>query len=102
MSSQPNQHADVKASWPPHLLVGTPRQFAHSDVCASIDGREAAEQIALKLVRPGLRHVMVFCDGFVVNGTSFAKALRKRLPEGICATGRLAADADLGANRRQR
>jgi hypothetical protein len=82
-------------------LVATAVQFERSSiawivvpVAEDTDGREAAEQIALELVRPGLRHVMVFCDGLVVNGTSFAKALRERLPEGICATGGLAADAD--------
>jgi hypothetical protein len=82
-------------------LVATAVQFERSTidwvvvpVAKDTDGREAAEQIALKLVRPGLRHVMVFCDGLVVNGTSFAKVLRERLPEGICATGGLAADAD--------
>ncbi|MEP6501799.1 MAG: FIST N-terminal domain-containing protein [Betaproteobacteria bacterium] len=82
-------------------LVATAVQFERSTidwvvvpVAKDTDGREAAEQIALALVRPGLRHVMAFCDGLVVNGTSFAKALRERLPEGICATGGLAADAD--------
>lgn len=82
-------------------LVATAVQFERSTidwvvvpVAKDTDGRAAAEQIALKLVRPALRHVMVFCDGLVVNGTSFAKALRERLPEGICATGGLAADAD--------
>jgi len=82
-------------------LVATAVQFERSvidwvlvPVAEDTDGREAAEQIALKLVRPGLRHVMTFCDGLVVNGTSFAKALRERLPEGICATGGLAADSD--------
>ena len=82
-------------------LVATAVQFERSTldwvavpVARDTDGHEAAAQIALRLVRPGLRHVMVFCDGLVVNGTSFARALRERLPEGVHATGGLAADAD--------
>lgn len=61
---------------------------------ADADGREAAMQVAQALVRPGLRHVLVLCDGLAVNGTTFARVLREQLPEGVCATGGLAADAD--------
>ena len=82
-------------------LVATAVQFERSTidwvvvpVAKETDGREAAERIALRLVRPGLRHLMVFCDGLVVNGTSFARTLREHLPEGVHATGGLAADAD--------
>lgn len=82
-------------------LVATAVQFERSTidwiavpVTEGSDGSDAAEQIARRLLRPGLRHVMVFCDGLVMNGTSFARALREYLPEGICATGGLAADAD--------
>jgi len=64
------------------------------DVAEGSDGSVAARRVADALVRPGLRHVLVLCDGLVVNGTAFAHALRERLPEGVCATGGLAADAD--------
>jgi hypothetical protein len=82
-------------------LVVTATQFERSTIdwiAAPIqmgaDGQEAASQVADKLVRPGLRHVLVLCDGLAVNGTVFARALRERLPPGVCATGGLAADAD--------
>lgn len=58
------------------------------------EGLEAARQVAARLVRPGLRHVLAFCDGLAVNGTVFARALREHLPLGVCATGGLAADGD--------
>lgn len=58
------------------------------------DGAEAARRVALKLVRPGLRHVLVLCDGLLVNGDAFAHALRAALPADVCATGGLAADGD--------
>lgn len=58
------------------------------------DGREAALQVAEALVRPGLRHVLVLCDGLAVNGSAFARVLREHLPSGVCATGGLAADSD--------
>jgi len=82
-------------------LVVTGVAFEHSTVdwinvpaAEGGDGREAAERIADKLVRPGLRHVLVLCDGLAVNGSELARALRERLPAGVCATGGLAADGD--------
>jgi len=82
-------------------LVVTATQFEHSTIDwiavpiqVGADGQEAANQVADKLVRPGLRHVLVLCDGLAVNGTVFARALRERLPHGVCATGGLAADSD--------
>lgn len=58
------------------------------------DGAEAARRVASTLVRPGLRHVLVLCDGLLVNGDAFAHALRAALPANVCATGGLAADGD--------
>jgi hypothetical protein len=63
-------------------------------VLEGTDGRESADRIVRELSGGGLRHVLVLCDGLSVNGTEFAKALRSGLPEGVCATGGLAADAD--------
>jgi hypothetical protein len=58
------------------------------------DGRAAAHALADALIRPGLRHVLVLCDGLAVNGTVVAQALCERLPAGVFATGGLAADGD--------
>ena len=58
------------------------------------DGADAARAIARALVRPGLRHVLVLCDGLQVNGSAFAQALRSALPADVNATGGLAADGD--------
>ena len=82
-------------------LVATVVEFEHSTTASvvvpvpgSCDGRAAAQRIVHDLVRPGLRHVMIFCDGLAVNGSSIASALRESLPHGVCVTGGLAADAD--------
>lgn len=58
------------------------------------DGRAAASALADVLIRPGLRHVLVLCDGLAVNGTVIARVLCERLPAGVFATGGLAADGD--------
>jgi hypothetical protein len=58
------------------------------------DGAEAARRVASALVRPGLRHMLVFCDGLLVKGDAFAHALRAALPAEVCASGGLAADGD--------
>lgn len=80
-------------------LVATAIRFDRStvdwiDVAVEGDGSAAAEAVAHALVRPGLRHVFVLCDGLKVNGSAFAHTLRAALPDGVCATGGLAGDAD--------
>lgn len=80
-------------------LVATAIAFDRStvdwiDVAVEGDGSAAAEAVAHALVRPGLRHVFVLCDGLKVNGSAFAHTLRAALPDGVCATGGLAGDAD--------
>lgn len=40
----------------------------------------------------GLRHVLVFSEGLLVNGSALARGLREHLPAGVGATGGLAAD----------
>jgi hypothetical protein len=80
-------------------LVATAIRFERStvdwtDVAVDGDGADAARAVARALVRPGLRHVLVLCDGLKVNGSTFAHTLRAALPDGVCATGGLAGDAD--------
>lgn len=80
-------------------LVATAIHFERStvdwiDVAVEGDGADAATAVAHALVRPGLRHVLVLCDGLKVNGSAFAHTLRAALPDGVCATGGLAGDAD--------
>ncbi len=69
------------------------------EVCAveiadGADGAQAASAIADGLTRPGLRHVIAFCDGLKVNGSAFAHALHVALPAQVAATGGLAADGE--------
>jgi len=81
--------------------VATVIRFEHStfdcidvELAAGDSGAAAARRIAQALVRPGLRHVFVLCDGLMVNGSTFAHALHDALPPGVNATGGLAADSD--------
>jgi hypothetical protein len=64
------------------------------DVAVDGDAAGAARGVAKALVRPGLRHVLVLCDGLKLNGSAFAHTLREALPASVGATGGLAADAD--------
>jgi hypothetical protein len=82
-------------------LVASAIRFERSRVRAaclpisdSADSAAIAAALAMALVEPDLRHVLVLCDGLSVNGTAFARALRDTLPAGVEATGGLAADAD--------
>ncbi len=52
-------------------------------------GHALAQQLA---ARDGLRHVLVFSDGLLVNGAALAAGLRVGLPAGVSASGGLAGD----------
>jgi hypothetical protein len=68
--------------------------WAWASIADSADGSAAARQVASALIRPGLRHVFILCDGLAANGTAVARTLQETLPAGVTATGGLAADAD--------
>jgi hypothetical protein len=56
--------------------------------------RAAGEQLGPELARPGLKGVLILCDGLTVNGSELTRGLNARLPEGVVVTGGLAADGD--------
>ena len=83
-----------------HALVVTALRFRHASValaCAPVadaagTARAAAALAAELRQRPGLRHVLVFSDGLLPNGSTLAATLRAELPAGVHATGGLAGD----------
>lgn len=62
------------------------------DIADAQDSARAAAAIAAALRGPALRHVLVFSDGLLPNGSTLAAALREWLPPEVCATGGLAGD----------
>lgn len=56
--------------------------------------REVSRRLTEQLPKDNLRHVLVFTDGLVVNGSEVALGIRDVLPEGVTATGGMAGDAD--------
>lgn len=60
----------------------------------SSGGDQAAlcRSLADALVGPGLRHVLVFSDGGLVNGSTLSESFNACLPEGVTLSGGLAGD----------
>jgi hypothetical protein len=58
------------------------------------DSAAAGQRLAAQLQRPGLRAVLVFSEGFQVNGTALVGALTRHLPPGVGLSGGLAGDGD--------
>lgn len=55
---------------------------------------DAGRRLAYHFDATGLRHVLVFADGNLVNGTALVDGLRGGLPPGVALTGGLAGDGD--------
>lgn len=55
----------------------------------------AGECIAKNLTKEGLKHILVFCDGLLVNGSTLVKGILNSLPSQVPITGGLAGDARL-------
>ena len=60
---------------------------------ASQSSAEAGEALAKQLPKEGLRHLLVFSDGGLVNGTALLEGLNSQLPDNVTITGGLAGDA---------
>lgn len=55
---------------------------------------EAGQALASSLGHDGLRHALVFADGFSVDGSELARGMWENLPYGVSVTGGLAADGE--------
>ena len=56
------------------------------------DLRALCAGLASSLATPGLRHVLIFSDGGMVNGTTLSEAFNTALPPGVTLSGGLAGD----------
>ncbi|MEY8205206.1 MAG: FIST C-terminal domain-containing protein [Bermanella sp.] len=63
-------------------------------VAAYDNSQLAGHGLAQQLPTDNLRHVLIFSDGLVVNGTDLAKGLTQTLPPGVSVSGGLAGDGD--------
>ena len=57
------------------------------------DSEMAGRQLGEQLTKEGLRHVMVFADGMIVNGSELARGLHSVLPDNVAIIGGSAGDA---------
>lgn len=67
---------------------------AATTVRTQFESRAAGAQLAQRLRGPGLRHVLAFSDGQLVNGTELAHGFNENLPAGVTLTGGLAGDGE--------
>ncbi len=82
-------------------LVVTAIFFEHSAVeCAKIEVEDseksetAGKQLADKLDRSNLVHVLLLSDGLHINGSALVKGLVSHLPKNVAVTGGLAGDGE--------
>jgi hypothetical protein len=66
--------------------------FAMEQLESGADLAECARRLVRKLVAPDLRHVLVFSDGSIVNGSVLGEAFNNALPPGVSLSGGLAGD----------
>jgi hypothetical protein len=65
---------------------------AAAQLTPAIDLRNLCRGLADELAGEGLRHVLLFSDGSLVNGTVLSEALNTCLPAGVTLSGGLAGD----------
>lgn len=80
-------------------VTATAIKFKNSSVVSHhlvIDETEESYDAGKKIVSTfnhnNLRHILVFTDGLVVNGSEFVRGMQEELPEGVTVTGGLAGD----------
>lgn len=67
---------------------------AHQSIVNKTEDSEmAGKQLGEQLTKEGLRHVMVFGDGMIINGSEFIHGLHSVLPETVAIIGGSAGDA---------
>lgn len=73
----------------------TKLHIAETAIESSDDSFSVGNELAGKLPKDGLTHVMVFSDGLNVNGTNLVKGITQGLPEDVKVTGGLVGDGAL-------
>lgn len=70
----------------------TALSFESGAVQGNDQGEQIGAELAQKIKKEGLRHVMVFCDGLKVKGADLVKGLSKNIPADVVMTGGLVGD----------
>ena len=73
-------------------LEHTEIQTTVCNISETGDSYQVGQDLAKYLTKDNLRHVMVFSDGQLVNGTELSRGFNETLPEGVMLTGGLAGD----------
>jgi hypothetical protein len=71
----------------------TPIELVETTISNANDSLKAGETLAEKLPGKDLKHVLVFSDGLLVNGTDLAIGLHNKLPKDVSVTGGLVGDS---------
>ena len=58
------------------------------------ESRACGEELARRLVKPGLAHIFLLSDGLNVNGSELVDGLRRGVPRNVVVTGGLSGDGD--------
>lgn len=67
-------------------------RFAAEQFTSGASIRDVCRRLASSVAAPDLRHVLVFSDGSLVNGTTLSDAFNACLPAGVTLSGGLAGD----------
>jgi hypothetical protein len=67
-------------------------RVVHTSISGQDESAQKAEELARTLVADDLKHVLVFTDGLLVNGSQCALGMAKALPQHVAVTGGLAGD----------
>lgn len=70
----------------------TQLSFAVGQVQEGADGKEIGAELAERLEKQDLRHILVFSDGLKVNGTSLVEGILQKTPNTVAVTGGLVGD----------
>ena len=73
-------------------LEKTTLKFYEENISKNTESLERGKRLSAAIDKSGLRHVMVFSDGLLVNGTTLVEGLTSQLPKNVSVTGGLVGD----------
>lgn len=77
------------------MFENTAVEIASTHIDVAAESFQAGQQLAQKLNNPSIKHLLVFSDGWIANGTQLIQGLYSELGKGVTISGGLAGD---GAN----
>lgn len=70
----------------------TPIEIRRTNLADHTDSFEAGKELGRRLPANNLKHVLIFSDGHLVNGSKLVKGILSILPENVYVTGGMAGD----------